>query len=106
MYLYFPVDQCTKNPCNSGGNCTVTGSDSYSCQCVEGFYGDNCEKGIWVGVSFKLTMVKNAKPNNNNDNKIYLYSFILIYVYTFYSICTDYQKSRQNYLWVSTGSSR
>ena len=28
-----------------GGDCTVTGDDSYSCKCADGYYGETCEKG-------------------------------------------------------------
>ena len=45
VYLNLTVNPCTNNPCKNGGTCTVTGDDSYSCQCAEGFYGDSCEKG-------------------------------------------------------------
>nr|AKR17060.1 euphy [Fimbriaphyllia ancora] len=40
------VNPCTNNPCMNGGTCQVTGDDSYSCQCPEGYIGDNCEKRI------------------------------------------------------------
>ena len=44
--VYITVNPCTNNLCKNGGTCTVTGDDSYSCQCAEGFYGDTCEKGM------------------------------------------------------------
>nr|XP_058950806.1 neurogenic locus notch homolog protein 2-like isoform X2 [Pocillopora verrucosa] len=38
------VNPCTNNPCQNGGDCTVTGDDSYSCKCADGYYGESCEK--------------------------------------------------------------
>ena len=49
--FYITVNSCTKSPCKNGGACNVTGDDSYSCQCAEGFYGDNCEKGTHADTS-------------------------------------------------------
>ncbi|KAL9953672.1 hypothetical protein ACROYT_G041123 [Oculina patagonica] len=37
-------DPCTNNTCLNGATCTVTGDDSYSCQCAEGYHGNSCEK--------------------------------------------------------------
>ncbi|XP_078359091.1 retinoschisin-like [Oculina patagonica] len=37
------VNPCTNNPCKNGATCKVTGDDTYSCQCPDGFEGDNCE---------------------------------------------------------------
>ncbi|XP_078349582.1 neurocan core protein-like isoform X2 [Oculina patagonica] len=31
------------NPCKNGGTCTEAEDDTYSCQCPDGFEGDNCE---------------------------------------------------------------
>jgi len=36
------IDDCTPKSCANGGTC-VDGVDDYSCQCAEGFNGDNCE---------------------------------------------------------------
>ncbi|RMX58936.1 hypothetical protein pdam_00022917, partial [Pocillopora damicornis] len=38
------VNPCTNSPCQNGGVCTVTGDDSYSCKCADGYYGQTCEK--------------------------------------------------------------
>ena len=45
VFLHLIVNPCTNNPCQNGGTCTVAGDDTYSCSCVEGFEGDNCETG-------------------------------------------------------------
>ena len=39
------MDACTNNACENGATCKVTEEDGYSCQCPNGFFGDNCEKG-------------------------------------------------------------
>ncbi|XP_035687857.1 brevican core protein-like [Branchiostoma floridae] len=36
------VDECASNPCQNGGTCT-DGLNRYTCECVAGFTGDNCE---------------------------------------------------------------
>ncbi|KAK3083543.1 hypothetical protein FSP39_025167 [Pinctada imbricata] len=36
-------NQCRNNPCQNGGFC-LDGLGSYQCVCVNGHYGDNCEK--------------------------------------------------------------
>ena len=40
------MDACTNHACENGATCKVTGEDSYRCQCPNGYFGDNCEKGI------------------------------------------------------------
>lgn len=38
---------CTPNPCNNNGSCSVNaGGEGYTCQCVDGFEGVNCETNI------------------------------------------------------------
>ncbi|KAI8494247.1 calcium ion binding [Branchiostoma belcheri] len=39
------VDYCASDPCHNGGTC-VDGVNSYTCQCVPGLTGDNCENDI------------------------------------------------------------
>ena len=41
----FVADVCAdKKPFQNGGECSSSG-DSYTCSCVEGFQGKNCETG-------------------------------------------------------------
>ncbi len=38
------INECASNPCRNGGTC-VDGINSYTCQCVQGYFGTNCEIG-------------------------------------------------------------
>jgi Notch-like protein len=42
MIISGGVDNCDPNPCQNGGSCT-DGVNTHTCDCVEGFTGDNCE---------------------------------------------------------------
>ena len=41
--LYIDADECSPNPCFNGGSC-VDGVHIYTCSCVAGYTGANCEK--------------------------------------------------------------
>ena len=43
-YFVSDVDECNSNPCENGGTC-IDGINEYSCQCVAGYTGANCETG-------------------------------------------------------------
>ena len=38
------IDECDSEPCQHGGVCTNL-VDSYSCDCPNGYDGDDCENG-------------------------------------------------------------
>ena len=40
--MFSDVDECSSAPCQNSGSCTV-GVDRYTCQCVAGQTGVNCE---------------------------------------------------------------
>ena len=44
------IDECVGDPCLNSGNCSNT-PGSYKCECIKGFEGKNCEKGI-ISVNF------------------------------------------------------
>jgi Notch-like protein len=37
------VDRCFPNPCNNGGICNTTGSNTFECTCSLGWNGTQCE---------------------------------------------------------------
>ena len=38
------IDECSSNPCLNGATC-VDGTNGYTCTCVAGYTGTNCETG-------------------------------------------------------------
>ena len=40
--LFSDIDDCANSPCQNGGSCT-DGVNQFTCQCVPGFSGTNCE---------------------------------------------------------------
>ena len=43
--IYFTeINECTSNPCQNGGACT-DGVNMYTCTCLPGYAGANCEQG-------------------------------------------------------------
>lgn len=41
------IDECVGDPCLNSGNCSNT-PGSYKCECIKGFEGKNCEKGMYL----------------------------------------------------------
>ena len=50
--LHAGIDACTSSPCKNGGTCLILilldQVDSYTCTCVVGYTGDNCETGNFI----------------------------------------------------------
>ena len=43
--LFIDLDECEKEPCQNGGTCSTPQFDMFSCVCVAGFTGEQCETG-------------------------------------------------------------
>ena len=52
-YFVSDVDECSSNPCENGGTC-IDGFNEYSCQCVPGYMGANCETGSYCRFSLSF----------------------------------------------------
>ena len=53
IYAVIPspdVDECVSSPCENGGTCN-DGINSYTCYCLPGYEGDNCEIGTNILIS-------------------------------------------------------
>ena len=44
-FLRTDINECESNPCKNGATCN-NNINSYSCTCVAGYIGTNCEEGI------------------------------------------------------------
>lgn len=44
-FFYTDADECEKEPCLNNGTC-FNNLGSYECDCVPGWHGNNCEKGM------------------------------------------------------------
>ena len=43
------IRECESQPCQNNGTC-VNSVNSYSCHCIAGYTGDQCEKGTYMKV--------------------------------------------------------
>ena len=43
--FFVDVDECASNPCKNGGVCN-DGIDAYTCKCIPGYEGKDCEIGM------------------------------------------------------------
>ena len=44
VFVFTAIDECADQPCQNGGEC-VDGFLSYTCECRDGFDGDQCQNG-------------------------------------------------------------
>ena len=50
LCLFAETNECDSNPCLNGGTCTDA-VNQYSCSCVSGYAGINCETGMFLIVT-------------------------------------------------------
>ena len=44
FYLSADINECENDPCQNGATC-VNSPGSYSCNCADGYTGDQCQEG-------------------------------------------------------------
>ena len=44
MLILPDIDECSSNPCAHNGTC-IDGVNSFTCSCVDGYTGHDCETG-------------------------------------------------------------
>ena len=44
LWLFLDIDECATIPCQNGGSCTDQ-VNGYTCNCIAGYDGINCETG-------------------------------------------------------------
>ena len=42
LFFFLDIDECASFPCTNGGTC-IDEIDNFTCQCMSGFTGDQCE---------------------------------------------------------------
>ena len=45
-YFHLDINECASNPCQNGGAC-VDGVASYTCNCLTGFSGAECQESMY-----------------------------------------------------------
>ena len=49
--MHVDIDECASSPCGEGAAC-IDGVDTYECECLTGWTGDDCETGPCVDRHF------------------------------------------------------
>ena len=47
IIFFVDIDECATNPCQNGGSCADQ-INGYTCSCVDGYDGINCENGKYA----------------------------------------------------------
>ena len=57
VMLVFPdIDECGSNPCANRGTC-IDGVNSFTCSCVEGYTGRDCETGTTEPIFIRMLTI-------------------------------------------------
>jgi len=53
------IDDCASSLCENGGTC-IDGINGYTCNCKDGFIGENCQTGELISNVFKKVLAGKA----------------------------------------------
>ena len=69
--LFPDIDECASSPCQNGGTC-IDALNAYTCNCIPGYEGDNCEIGK-IRQNLALFLVYQMSNHKENVISIKLY---------------------------------
>ncbi len=69
LLFFTDVDDCENARCLNGGTC-LDGIDSYTCQCVDGWEGNDCSSSMWYSAEHLYL---------DQDKKLYINTVIRVY---------------------------
>ena len=77
--LSIDINECDSNPCQNGGNCNDAVA-SYSCVCMAGYEGHDCEIGDYSCYKICVLALKNTFISNLNWYECYYWRIRYIQV--------------------------
>ena len=66
--IFVDVDECASSQCQNGGTC-IDGINVYTCNCVPGYAGENCQNGK-INCLLPHKNLRNGKNNWKLLNKL------------------------------------
>ena len=64
--MFSDIDDCAPSPCHNGGNCT-DGVNQFTCQCVPGFSGINCETSKYLNKPTRQTLFIGGRHTSTDE---------------------------------------
>lgn len=81
------IDQCVEVPCNNGATC-IDGVGDYTCLCVPGFTGRQCETGICTlrllvpgFLEIRMRLLRDARRTISSQNHVQIHSYWIYLVF-------------------------
>ena len=75
--IFSDIDDCSTNPCQNGGTC-ADGTNAYTCTCVTGFTGGDCETSKHVTLKDLIRII--LKKLETNQSLILCYAALYMII--------------------------